>query len=60
MDASPLVSARDALVLQLCRVFTGPTAPAWRQVDDLMPQRLVGGLLQTAAAARTGRRNHFD
>jgi len=32
MDASSLVSAWDALVLQLCYVFTEPTAHTWRQI----------------------------
>src|SRR4030042_1470653 len=32
MDAPSLVSAWDALVQQLCYVFTEPTARTWRQI----------------------------
>jgi hypothetical protein len=32
MDASSLVSALDALVQQLCCVFTAPTARTWQQI----------------------------
>jgi hypothetical protein len=47
MDATSLVSAWDALVQQLCYVFTEPTARTWRQIA-------LGWVLNRGPATVTG------
>lgn len=47
MDAVSLVSAWEALVLQLCCVFTEPTAHVWRQIA-------TGWVLHRGPATVTG------
>jgi hypothetical protein len=47
MDAASLVSAWDALVQQLCYVFTEPTARTWRQIA-------LGWVLNRGPATVTG------
>jgi hypothetical protein len=47
MDTASLVSARNALLLQLCCVFTEPTAEVWRQIA-------LGWVLHRGPATVTG------
>jgi len=47
MDTASLVSAWNALLLQLCCVFTEPTAEVWRQIA-------LGWVLHRGPATVTG------
>ena len=47
MDATSLVSAWNALVIQLARVFTEPTAHVWQQIA-------LGWVLHRGPATVTG------